>query len=115
VRVDVSIDGGRSWTSAALTEGSEQKMHRAWAWTFWECEVTVPGSKGVPSGGSAAAVAAARAGAAAPEELEIICKAVDAAHNVQPDSVGGIWNLRGINNNAWHRVKVRAVVPKEEE
>ena len=33
----------------------------------------------------------------------MICKAVDASYNVQPDSVDGIWNLRGINNNAWHR------------
>ena len=36
----------------------------------------------------------------------IICKATDAAHNSQPESVAGIWNLRGLNNNSWHRVPV---------
>lgn len=35
--------------------------------------------------------------------VEIICKATDVSYNVQPDSVAGVWNLRGINNNAWHR------------
>jgi len=29
---------------------------------------------------------------------------VDSAHNVQPDGVDKIWNIRGLNNNAWHRV-----------
>ncbi|CAE7556367.1 Suox, partial [Symbiodinium microadriaticum] len=42
VRVDVSIDGGKTWQEAELTEGSEQPMHRAWAWTFWECDVQIP-------------------------------------------------------------------------
>lgn len=35
-----------------------------------------------------------------------MCKAVDSACNGQPDSALGIWNLRGLVNNAWHRVKV---------
>ncbi len=94
VRVDVSIDGGETWKTAALTEGSHQPLDRAWAWTFWECDFEIP------------------------KELEntaiqVICKATDAAYNVQPDSVKGIWNLRGINNNAWHRVSID-VVPEED-
>ena len=40
------------------------------------------------------------------QELTVICKATDASYNVQPDSVKGIWNLRGINNNAWHRLSI---------
>jgi hypothetical protein len=28
--------------------------------------------------------------------------------------VAGIWNLRGINNNAWHRVNAK-VTPEDEE
>ena len=39
-------------------------------------------------------------------ELEIVCKAVDSSHNVQPEKVDGIWNVRGLLNNSWHRVKV---------
>ena len=92
VRVDVSADGGKTWRSAALGQGSEQPLDRAWAWTFWEADVEVP------EGGS----------------MELVCKAVDASYNVQPDSVDGIWNLRGINNNAWHRVQVVVRQPEEE-
>jgi sulfite oxidase len=88
VRVDISVDGGRTWQDATLTRGSDQPLNRAWAWTFWECDVEIPP---LPSGAS----------------LTIISKATDAAHNVQPDTVAGIWNLRGINNNAWYRVPVQ--------
>lgn len=72
--------------------------------------------------------------------VQVLCKATDASYNVQPDTVKGIWNLRrviafalelvcimmmmmsnndvmrwmfrGINNNAWHRIKVNV---KEED
>lgn len=96
VRVDVSTDGGRTWRTADLLEGSEQPFDRSWAWTLWEC--TVP-------------VAEEEAG----KNLHVICKATDAAYNVQPDSVQGIWNLRGINNNAWHRITVPVIESQEEE
>jgi len=99
VRVDVSADGGKTWQTATLKEGSSQRLDRAWAWTLWEADVNIPASL--------------------PKEithLELICKATDASYNVQPDTVAGIWNLRGINNNAWHRVVVRvADQPVEEE
>jgi sulfite oxidase len=96
VRVDVSIDGGKTWKTATLTEGKEQPLDRAWAWTFWECDFDIPeNEKG--------------------REFEVICKATDASYNVQPDSVQGIWNLRGINNNAWHRVKTVAIEEEEEQ
>lgn len=131
VRVDVSADGGKTWTSATLKEGSEQPLTRAWAWTFWEAEVPLP------------------PGAEEAGEVEVVCKATDASYNVQPERIEGIWcvkqrvapnskrggalplppippaaiphgtltqrcracvcrcrrNLRGLNTNAWHRVK----------
>lgn len=93
VRVDVSFDRGQSWQAATLTAGSEQPLHRAWAWTLWKIDGVVPQDAKVGS------------------ELEVICKATDAAYNVQPDSVQGIWNLRGINNNAWHRVRLPIAAP----
>lgn len=50
------------------------------------------------------------------KKLTIISKATDAAYNVQPDSVNGVWNLRGINNNAWQRVNAEVIVaPAEDE
>ena len=80
--------GGKTWTTAALGEGAEQPPNRAWAWTLWEAEVPVP------DGFDASTT--------------LVCKAVDAAHNSQPESVAGIWNLRGLACNVWHRVPVRA-------
>ena len=104
MRVDVSADGGKTWVSADLTEGSQQPLHRAWAWTFWECDINIPENivNHTYSVGEDYA------------DVEIISKAVDASHNVQPDTVAGIWNLRGINNNAWHRVSVKAVTSSTE-
>lgn len=93
VRVDISIDNGKTWHDATLTEGSEQPLNRAWAWTFWECDLEIP--KDVTN-------------------LTVISKATDVSHNVQPDTVQGIWNLRGINNNAWHRVNVKVTENQEE-
>lgn len=86
VRVDVSADDGATWHTATLTEGADQPRDRAWAWTFWEAELPAPRdlSKGAT----------------------LVCKAVDASHNTQPESVASIWNLRGLANNAWHRVPI---------
>lgn len=89
VRVDVTADGGKTWHTAELKEGSEQDPSRAWAWTFWECEVPKP--EGLKDG----------------EVVEICAKAVDASYNTQPESIEHIWNVRGINNNSWPRVCVK--------
>ncbi|XP_006004738.1 sulfite oxidase, mitochondrial [Latimeria chalumnae] len=89
VRVDVSLDGGKTWQTASLI-GQEQKPGRAWAWKLWK--LTAPLPKGT-------------------EQLEIICKAVDSSYNVQPDTVAPIWNLRGVLSNAWHRVNVSLEKP----
>jgi sulfite oxidase len=96
VRVDVSIDGGKTWKTAHLTDGAQQPLDKAWAWTFWTIDADIPESL-------------------VGQELEIICKATDSSYNVQPDSIDGIWNLRGINNNAWHRIKVKVVQEEEED
>lgn len=85
VRVDVSADGGETWHVAELREGTGQRRGRAWAWTFWEAAVPLPKDQ---------------------REVEVCCKAVDVSYNVQPDTVGPIWNLRGCLSNAWHRVHI---------
>lgn len=93
VRVDVSVDGGKTWEVAQLRSGESGEAPepppppgRAWAWKLWEVTAPLPPDA---------------------QELEILCKAVDSSYNVQPDTVLPIWNLRGLLNNAWHRVKVR--------
>lgn len=96
VRVDVSIDGGESWKTATLTAGKEQDMDKAYAWTFWEADFDIPESwEG--------------------RTMEVICKATDAHYNVQPDTVQGIWNIRGINNNAWHRIKIPVIGMEDDD
>lgn len=93
VRVDVSTDGGKTWTAAKLhSQAKKQRYNRAWAWTPWEIDVQVPQDA---------------------EQVEIICKAVDASYNAQPDTIAPIWNMRGMLNNAWHRVCVRIVEKRE--
>ena len=90
VRVDVSADGGETWHVAEIIAGAGQPYMRAWAWVVWEATIPVPSSK---------------------EEVELCCKAVDRSYNVQPDTAGPIWNLRGCLSNAWHRIHV--TLPKD--
>jgi sulfite oxidase len=88
VRVDVSVDEGKTWTTAELGEGAAQNPTRAWAWTFWEASIAVPDElRG--------------------KEIEILCRATDSAYSTQPERAAPIWNLRGLNCNCWHRVKVQ--------
>ncbi|NXP77704.1 SUOX oxidase, partial [Ramphastos sulfuratus] len=41
VRVDVSLDGGRSWQAARLKSEQPVVPGRAWAWVLWELEAPV--------------------------------------------------------------------------
>ncbi|XP_021713782.1 LOW QUALITY PROTEIN: sulfite oxidase-like [Chenopodium quinoa] len=88
-RVDISIDGGKTWVEASRYQKpgvqyvADSFNCDKWAWVFFEAEVEVQ------------------------HRAEIVAKAVDIAANVQPESVESIWNLRGILNTSWHRVDVR--------
>jgi sulfite oxidase len=83
------LNGGKTWNAAVLNQ-PKQPLYKTFAWTFWEATLPIPENHD--------------------GNVEIICKAVDTSYNVQPDNVEGIWNLRGVLSNAWHRVQV--VVPK---
>jgi len=86
-RVDVSGNGGKSWTPATITQGHDQKPGREWAWVFWSAEnvVTVPREDGT---------------------VELVSRAVDKAYNAQPEHPETIWNVRGLGNNSWFRKQV---------
>ncbi|KAL9180106.1 hypothetical protein ACHAXT_008076 [Thalassiosira profunda] len=89
VRVDVTGNNGKWWESAKITHGADQPYGRAWAWVFWEC-TAVPAvvcEDGV--------------------SVELSCKGVDMAFNTQPESSDALWNLRGLANNSWYRLKHR--------
>lgn len=83
-RVDVSSDGGDSWTIAPLTGSETREGGAQWAWTFWDTQLSLP-----------------------PGEHLLIARAVDSAANSQPDDPRAIWNFKGYMNNAWHRVRMR--------
>lgn len=79
-RVEVSADGGETWTGADLAEGGDCPS----AWRFWEARLDpTPGPR------------------------RLLVRAVDSASGTQPVSVREIWNFQGYVNNAWHCVNVR--------
>lgn len=77
-RVEVSADGGRSWTVARI-----QDERGDWAWRLWEAELGL-----------------------APGSHEILCRAWDSAAQTQPEHPSQVWNFKGYANNAWHRVRI---------
>lgn len=76
-RVDVSTDGGRTWTVASLRESGP------WTWRLWEAALDLPAGS-----------------------HELICRAWDSAAHTQPEHSAQVWNFKGYVNNAWHRVRV---------
>lgn len=87
IRVDVSADGGKTWREATLREKGVRKRNETYDWTLWDATMDMPENG----------------------KTELVCKAVDSAYNTQPERADSIWNLRGLLNNAWHRVDVEKV------
>jgi sulfite oxidase len=75
--VELSTDGGQSWTKARFTSQAQP-----FCWRLWNAEVDV----------SAATT-------------QIIVRAIDSTGSVQPETVA--WNLKGYQFNAWHKTPVR--------
>ncbi|KVI09266.1 hypothetical protein Ccrd_012394 [Cynara cardunculus var. scolymus] len=88
-RVDISVDGGKTWIEASRYQKpgikyiADEERSDKWAWVLFEAEADIHSN------------------------TEIVAKAVDTAANVQPEKVEDIWNLRGILNTSWHRVHVQ--------
>ncbi|MGY6517065.1 hypothetical protein ACXIU3_24445, partial [Vibrio parahaemolyticus] len=38
IRVDISVDNGKNWINAELTQESTP-LNRTWSWTLWEVSV----------------------------------------------------------------------------
>ncbi len=81
-RVEVSADGGRSWTPVEL--GGEEERN-PWVWRLFRAGLDLP-----------------------PGEREIAVRAWDSAGETQPQDPAGLWNFKGYMHNAWHRVRVTA-------
>jgi sulfite oxidase len=80
-RVDVSLDGGATWSQAELLEDLGP-----WAWRHWRITLDLE-----------------------PGEHEILVRAWDTSAATQPDDEAGLWNPKGYVNNARPRIRVRAV------
>jgi hydroxyacylglutathione hydrolase len=78
-RVEISLDGGRTFIPARLDGGE------AGSWRLWDADVEVDAGPG-----------------------ELIVRAWDSAATTQPEDAARIWNLKGYLNNAWHRVRFTA-------
>lgn len=85
VRVDVGLDGGKEWYVADFDHQDSAEAPQHWSWTLWSCKVPVPDQG---------------------KSVEVCVKAVDSAYNTQPERFENIWNVRGVLNNAYHRVTV---------
>jgi sulfite oxidase len=80
-RVDVSLDGGRTWQQADLDPSPG-----LWAWRHWRAMVVLPAG-----------------------EVTITARAWDNAAGGQPERPESLWNPGGYVNNAWARVRVTAL------
>jgi sulfite oxidase len=80
-RVDVSVDGGATWSQAELLDDLGP-----WAWRHWRTTVHL-----------------------APGSHEIIVRAWDSSAATQPDDEAGMWNPKGYVNNARPRVRIQVV------
>jgi sulfite oxidase len=80
-RVDVSTDGGVSWTQADLLEDLGR-----WAWRHWRITVDLPAG-----------------------EHELLVRAWDSSAATQPEDEAALWNPKGYVNNARPRIRVSAV------
>ena len=93
-RVDVSIDGGKTWTAAELFKPIEQRRNRQWAWTQFHKTIPLPEEikRRLKNGEQV--------------KLDIVSKAMNSNFDVQPESMEPYWNARGVCINHWYHVNV---------
>jgi sulfite oxidase len=78
--VEVSTNSGRAWTAARIA-----RKGSAWSWVFWEATIELARGRHT-----------------------LVARAVDSAGTTQPGELSETWNVKGYNNNAWHRVAIHA-------
>ncbi|PAN35776.1 hypothetical protein PAHAL_6G233300 [Panicum hallii] len=92
-RVEVTLDGGETWLVCDLDHPEKpNKYGKYWCWCFWSVEVEVLDLLGAK---------------------EIAVRAWDQSLNTQPEKL--VWNLMGMMNNCWFRVKVNVCQPRKGE
>ncbi|PIA47304.1 hypothetical protein AQUCO_01400164v1 [Aquilegia coerulea] len=92
-RVEVTLDNGESWLLCTLDHKEKPNRYgKHWCWCFWSLEVEVLDLIGAK---------------------EIAVRAWDETLNTQPEKL--IWNVMGMMNNCWFRVKTNMCKPYKGE
>ncbi|KAL0665338.1 hypothetical protein Bca4012_102176 [Brassica carinata] len=92
-RVEVTLDGGETWSVCELDHQEKpNKYGKFWCWCFWSLDVEVLD------------LLSAR---------EVAVRAWDESLNTQPEKL--IWNLMGMMNNCWFRIKTNVCKPHRGE
>ncbi|KAL3641326.1 Nitrate reductase [NADH] 1 [Castilleja foliolosa] len=92
-RVEVTMDGGENWQVCELDHPEKpNKYGKYWCWCFWSLEVEVLDLL---------------------TAKEIAVRAWDETLNTQPEKL--IWNVMGMMNNCWFRVKTNVCKPHKGE
>jgi sulfite oxidase len=79
--VEVSSNGGDVWIEARIvTKGA------AWSWSLWEATLNLK-----------------------PGRHTLVVRATDITGVTQPSDIASTWNVKGYNNNAWHRATIDLV------
>lgn len=91
-RVELSLDEGTTWKYCSRHFMDRPTRHgtKHWAWVFWSCEVRISDLANCK---------------------EIAVRAFDTKKNTQPEHL--TWNIMGIMNNSWYRVRPSLVTDPE--
>ncbi|MFL5401341.1 MAG: molybdopterin-dependent oxidoreductase, partial [Gemmatimonadales bacterium] len=79
--IEISSNEGRDWLPATIT-----RTGSAWTWSLWEASLKL--SRG---------------------RHTLVVRATDGSGARQPASIDATWNVKGYNNNAWHRTTIDLV------
>ncbi|MCJ1335922.1 hypothetical protein MMC09_001196 [Bachmanniomyces sp. S44760] len=90
LRVELSVDDGKTWTQAEHLEGSEGKGK--WCWVLWKGKVRFEKLEG----------------AAEKKKKRILSRAIDKGGNIQDGNAK--WNLRGVGYNGYGESRDLTVV-----
>lgn len=104
-RVDVSLDGGKTWDQARLLDDSKlDKGSKTWCWKRWRYEGALPSPSPTPDHDNYGNGKQQQQGEVR-RTTTFMVKATDDAYNTQPEHHASIYNLRGNLATAWHRVE----------
>ncbi|KAK0725240.1 Oxidoreductase, molybdopterin-binding domain-containing protein, partial [Lasiosphaeris hirsuta] len=116
-RVDISLDGGKTWDQAELLDDCSKPGacfgNKKWTWRRWRYLGQLPGLSLPASSSDTTDEDCESTISNNRKDIKIkkhcttlVVKATDDAYNAQPESHAAIFNARGNLATAWHRVRI---------